>query len=85
MVKVFVYAPLENCIQSEMERLGLGRKEAEKHILEMDKHRRAYYKYHTGKEWESPYNYDLCLNTGELSYEQCANIIKDYVKTRFGI
>lgn len=85
VVKVFVYAPLEDCIQSEMARLEISRKDAEKHIMEMDKHRRAYYKYHTGKEWESPYNYDLCLNTGEMSYEQCAKVIENYIKTKYDI
>lgn len=85
VISVFVYAPIENCIQTEMERLCLTRKDAEKHINEMDKHRRAYYKYHTGKEWESPYNYDLCLNTGEMSYEQCADVIKNYIKIKYDI
>lgn len=85
VISVFIYAPIENCIQTEMERLCLTRKDAEKHINEMDKHRRAYYKYHTGKEWESPYNYDLCLNTGEMSYEQCAEVIKNYIKIKYDI
>lgn len=85
VVSVFVYAPLENCIQTEMNRLGLSRKDAEKRISEQDKYRRAYYKYHTGKEWESPYNYDLCLNTGEMTYEQCTDIIKNYLKVKYGI
>ena len=85
VLSVFVYAPIENCIQTEMERLGLSRKDAEKHINEMDKHRRAYYKYHTGKEWENPYNYDLCLNTGKMSYEQCAMLIKEYLKLKYDV
>ena len=85
VVSIFVYAPLENCIQTEMNRLGLTRKEAEKRIAEQDKHRRAYYKYHTGKEWESPYNYDLCLNTGELTYDQCVDIIRNYLKVKYDI
>lgn len=85
VVSIFVYAPFENCVQTEMERLGIERKDAEKRITEMDKHRRAYYKYHTGKEWESPYNYDLCLNTGKLSYEQCVEIVKNYLKVKYDI
>ena len=82
VVSIFVYAPLEKCIRVEMERLEMSRKEAEKHILDMDKYRRAYYRYHTGKEWESPYNYDLCLNTGELDYEQCVEVIESYLKIK---
>ncbi|MBR1471494.1 MAG: cytidylate kinase-like family protein [Lachnospiraceae bacterium] len=85
VVSVFVYAPLEKCIQTEMKRLEMSRKEAEKHILDMDKHRRMYYKHHTGREWESPYNYDLCLNTGKLSYEQCVEVIKNYLRIKYDI
>ena len=85
VISIFVYAPFENCVQTEMNRLGISRKDAEKRIVDMDKHRRDYYKYHTGKEWESPYNYDLCLNTGKLSYEQCVEVVKNYLKVKYGI
>lgn len=82
LITVFIYAPLEKCIEKEMDRLGINRKQAEKHILSTDKYRREYYKYHTGREWENPYNYDLCLNTGKLTYDQCVEVIKNYLHTR---
>lgn len=82
LITVFIYAPLEKCIEKEMDRLGINRKQAEKHILSTDKYRREYYKYHTGREWENPYNYDLCLNTGKLTYDQCVGVIKNYLHTR---
>ena len=85
VVSIFVYAPFEKCVNVEMERLSMSRKEAEKHIQDMDKYRRAYYRYHTGKEWYDPYNYDLCLNTGELSYEQCVEIVADYLRVKYGV
>lgn len=84
VITIFIYAPLEKCIDKEMDRLGIGRREAEKHVLTTDKYRREYYKYHTGREWEDPYNYDLCLNTGRLTYEQCVQIIKNYLSARVG-
>ncbi len=84
VITVFIYAPMESCIEKEMARLGISRREAEKHILTTDKYRREYYKYHTGQEWEDPYHYDLCLNTGKLSYEQCVQVIKHYLLTRMG-
>ena len=31
------------------------------------------------------FNYDLCLNTGEMTYEQCTDIIKNYLKVKYGI
>lgn len=82
VVKVFIYAPLAQCISKEMLRLGLTREEAVKHVRNTDKYRKEYYKYHTGKVWKDPYNYDLCLNTGSLSNEECVAYLKDYLKLR---
>ncbi len=84
-VSVFIYASKEKCIETEMNRLGMTRKDAEKHIAQTDRYRREYYRYHTGREWENPYNYDLCLNTSELTYEQCVEMIKHYVSVRLGV
>lgn len=82
LLRIFIYAPEEKCIQKETERLGITEKEAKKRILTLDKYRREYYRYHTGKKWEDPYNYDLCLNTGKLTYNQCVSFIKDYLKLK---
>ena len=70
------------CIEKEMKRQGIERRAAEKYVHSNDKFRREYYKYHTGREWENPYNYDLCLNTGKLTYDQCVEVIKNYLHTR---
>lgn len=85
VLKVFVYAPRETCIENEMNRQGIDRKAAEKYVSSNNKFRREYYKYHTGRIWEDPYNYDLCLNTGALTHEQSVSIIKGYMKSRFEI
>ncbi len=36
----------------------------------------------TGKDWESPENYDLMLNTGSLGIENCISVIKHYLETQ---
>ena len=64
-------------IEKEISRQGITKKEAEKYIKENNKFRKEYYKYHTGKTWESPYNYDLCLNTSDMTHEQCVKVIKN--------
>lgn len=84
LITIFIHAPLENCIKREMELTGFNAEKAQQYIIKTDKYRREFYKYHTGREWESPYNYDLCLNTGVFTYEQCVDIILNYIKTRFG-
>ena len=61
------------------------RKEAVDEIARMDAYRSAYYKYHTGREWQDVKNYDLSLDTGIYSYEQCTEIIKKFVDFKLGI
>lgn len=85
VLKVFVYAPTQICIENEMKRQGIERKAAEKYVNSNNKFRREYYKYHTGRIWEDPYNYDLCINTGDLTHEQAVAVIKAYVKAKFDV
>lgn len=82
VIRIFIYAPFEKCVEKEITRLGLSEKEAIKHVRDTDKYRSDYYKYHTGRVWKDPYNYDFCLNTGELTYEQCASLIEEYIKRK---
>lgn len=80
--KIFLYATEETCIEHEMQLLCSSKKEAIKHIHKMDKYRSEYYAYHTGKTWEDAKNYDLCLNTTLIGYENCLEYIKYYMKLR---
>lgn len=85
VLRVFVYASRECCISREAARQGISEKDAARHVQRMDKYRSEYHKYHTGHEWKDPYNYDLCLNTELLTYEQCAKLIEYHMWVRFGI
>lgn len=85
VLKVFIYAPEELCIDREVVRQGISHKEAEKYVIKNNKFRREYYNYHTKKIWESPYNYDICINTGDYTYEQCVELIKLIVKSKYEV
>lgn len=85
VVRVFIYADEENCVRNVAEVRGItDRKEALKTISSTDKERAAYYKAHTGREWIDARNYDLCLNSGNLGFEKCVDIIVDFIKTKLG-
>ncbi len=84
VIKVFVHAPFESCIKTVMELYSVSKKEAEKTILATDKHRSAYYRYYTGREWDNAKNYDLCLNSAELGFKKCVEIVEAYRKIRMG-
>ena len=83
VIKVFVHAPLEKCIETLKEMTGKPEKEIEKQIASIDKHRADYYKYYTGRDWEDAKNYDLCLNSSHLGFEKCVEIVKSYMDIRF--
>ena len=54
---------------------GIMGRGADNYIHKKDAQRKSYYHYYTKKEWGNPKNYDLCLNTARLDYEQAADAI----------
>lgn len=61
-----------------MNRQKIDWKTADKFISKTDKYRRDYYRYFTGQEWENMQNYDLCINTTQMTYERAAKAIQDF-------
>lgn len=82
VVRIFCYASHENCVLRAMEVCGLGEKEIEKRIAEIDKYRENYYRHFTGKNLYDSNNYDLCLNTGSMTVEELADFVCVYVHAR---
>lgn len=80
VIRLFCYAPLQDCIERERKLSGLEDKEIIKKINKIDKHRAEYYKYYTGKEWNDARNYDLCLNTTSMSYEELIQVVEAYIQ-----
>ena len=83
VVKLFVHAPFESCVKTVMDMYALPQKEAEKKIQDTDRHRSAYYKYYTRRNWDNAQNYDLCLNSAELGFDKCVEIVEAYMNIRF--
>jgi hypothetical protein len=83
VVKVFVHAPLDVSIKTLKDMTGNSEKDIEKQIESIDKHRVEYYKYYTGRNWGDAKNYDLCLNSAQLGFDKCVEIVKSYLNIRF--
>ncbi|MDO5519756.1 MAG: cytidylate kinase-like family protein [bacterium] len=84
VIRVFVHAPLLSCVDRLEEMYGEDRKDLEKKILSIDKKRAVYYKYYTGQDWNNAMNYDLCVNTSTMSFEQGVEMIKAFMKIKLG-
>lgn len=84
VVRVFVHASKEYCIEQAKERASYIGKDYDKFIEKTDKFRGDFYKYYTGQEWTDARNYDLCLNSERLGFDGTMEAIKDYIVRRFG-
>ncbi len=83
VLRVFTHAPMPFCIEKVVELYGVSEKEAERQIERINRARATYYRYYTGKEWDNARNYDLCLNTAELGFERCVDIIEHYINVLY--
>ena len=51
-------------------------------VRDVDAQRKRYYAYYTGRTWGDPQNYDLMINTTNISTEMAARMIVRYVELR---
>lgn len=52
------------------------------YVNQTDRLRSHYYNYHTGKEWGSPANHELILDSSKLGVDGTADFLADYIKRR---
>ncbi len=81
-VSIFLSASEEACVEREREIMQMDTFGVNRHIRSINRYRSEYYKYHTGKKWRNPENYDLCLRTDALGYQGCVDLIRDYIEKR---
>ena len=77
---VFVYADKTYKAERIVELYGVTDKSPEKRLADKDTKRKVNYKYFTGREWGITDNYHICLNSGRIGQEICADIIADLAK-----
>ncbi|HCY60479.1 MAG TPA: cytidylate kinase-like family protein, partial [Lachnoclostridium sp.] len=80
--RIFVYAEIEERINKVREKGYFPEEDILKNIKRIDRERRDYYRYYTGKSWENLENYDLMINTTKLSYDEMVECVIDYLKMR---
>lgn len=65
---------------------GMDRKKVEAIVRKVDRQRKSYYEYHTGKDWGLPSNYDACLNTAVVGIERSSDlIVESFEKMKEGV
>ena len=78
---VFIYSSLDKRMQTAMsEPHNIPADEVEYRLKKYDKKRGDYYNSNTNKKWGTKFSYDLCLDSGTLGYDMCADIIAHTVE-----
>ena len=66
LVKVYLYADMDYRVERIKELGYYEPKDVKKNIKRIDRERRDYHRYYTGRDWENKVHYDLMLNTARL-------------------
>ncbi len=75
VVKVRLIAPVERRVQTAMERRGLAKEAATKHIQRIDEERTQRMRELFEIDWRDPALYDLVLNTRDMSLDTAAEMV----------
>ena len=77
---IFLHADV-NLRTEHIQKLGLnGKEDPRKYLTKMDNLRETYFKTYTKHELGTYHDYDLCLDTGSLGYDNCIEIITSLAK-----
>ena len=78
VLNVFIHGDMPEKVQRICKLYNVA--EAAKMITETDKRRRTNYNFYTDQKWGMAKNYTLSLNSSQLGYERCGEIIMECVK-----
>lgn len=82
LLRIYVYSDMESRIQRIKDLDLYEPKDIQKNIKRIDKERRGYYRYYTGREWGRPENYDLLINADTVGIEGGVRIIEEFIKLK---
>ncbi|MBQ4452791.1 MAG: cytidylate kinase-like family protein [Clostridia bacterium] len=74
-LNVFIHAGLESRARRIVQEYGQTDQTPEQRLKEKDKRRAAYYRFYTDMKWGDARNYHICLDSGVLGIDRCADII----------
>ena len=75
VLKVFVFADINDRINRISERQNISEQKAAELIAKTDKKRSNYYNFYTGKKWGKLENYDLVINSASLGIVGASDMI----------
>lgn len=79
LIRIFIYAPLEERIKTVCERFNLTEDKAKNQISKEDKSRASYYNYYTSKKWGDINSYDIFINSSLMDLDKTVDYIVKYI------
>lgn len=79
VIKVFIYADLDSRVARAVARHDIDPARAKQAVQKADKRRANYYSFYSGKKWGLADNYDLCINSTNITTEQAVKLISEYI------
>ena len=80
VLHAFIHADPEFRADRIVRLYGESEKSPQTRLQEKDKRRKVNYQHYTGRTWGVAQNYDICLDSGILGVDACADIIINIVK-----
>ena len=81
VINVFIHAPKDFRVKNIMEMYNDDKAAATENMKKSDYARASYYRNISGKKWNEPSNYTICLDSS-IGLEVCADLICNLYKTR---
>lgn len=80
VLNVFIHGNMPEKTERICRLYNVSEKVAVKMITDTDKRRMTNYNFYTDQRWGKASNYTLCLNSSQLGYDKCEEIIIECVK-----
>ena len=75
VLNVFIHGNMPEKIQRIMSLYHVEEQEAVKMMADTDKRRMTNYRFYTDQKWGMAGNYTLSLNSSQLGYDRCEQIV----------
>ncbi|MDD6401561.1 MAG: cytidylate kinase-like family protein [Lachnospiraceae bacterium] len=79
LVRIFIYAPLQERIKTVASKLGITEDKAKSLINNEDKGRAAYYNYYSTNKWGAIDTYDLLVNSSLMDIDKAVDFLISFI------
>lgn len=79
-INVFISAPKLDRVKRVMSLYGLDYKKAKQEVERVDKSRKNYYEFNSGKTWEDSSSYDILLNRSKFGIDTIVDMLEKVYK-----